>query len=133
MARQSKQQTSSEGASNRRSTGAESQPSNATEKKDFLEVFKNRPQDKASYTDPDYEVPPGESDGVHIQAEIRTFDRDGNCQSKPQILKFGDREWDKWYKNRGVSGYSINKILHRPANIASFEVDEWKGPKPEGR
>ncbi len=96
-------------------------------------MFKNRPQDKTAYTDPEYDVPPGESDGVHIQAEVRTFDADGNCKSKPQILKFGDREWERFLKNKSVTGYSINKILHRPANIAPFEVDEWKGPKPEGR
>lgn len=102
-------------------------------KKSIMEVFKNRPSDKSSYTDPDYEVQPGESEGVIIQAEVRTFDRDGNCQSKPQTLKFGDREWAKWLKNKGVTGYSINKVLHRPANIEPFEVDEWKGPKPEGR
>ena len=129
MARQSKQQTSSEELD----PGVGMHPSNAIEKKDFLEVFKNRPQDKLPYTDPDYEVPPGESDGVHIQAEIRAFDQDGNILSKPQILKYGDREWGKFLENRGVTGYSINKVLHRPANIPPFDVDEWKGPKPEGR
>lgn len=102
-------------------------------KKNIRDIFKARPDSKTSYTDPDYEVPPGESDGVHIQAEIRTFDRDGNCLSKPQILKFGDREWVRFLANRTVTGYSINRILHRPANIPPFEVDEWRGPKPEGR
>lgn len=121
-----------------RQTGAETPSqdnkpeSNATQK-NILEIFKNKPSGKTAYTDPGYEVPPGESDGVHIQAEIRSFDRDGNVLSKPQILKFGDREWVRWFANRSVTGYSINKILHRPSNIEPFEVDEWKGPKPEGR
>ena len=131
MPRQSKPQQSSEEASNLKSSV--NQPEGNATEKNIRDIFKARPDSKTSYTDPDYEVPPGESDGVHIQAEIRTFDRDGNCLSKPQILKFGDREWVRFLANRTVTGYSINRILHRPANIPPFEVDEWRGPKPEGR
>ena len=107
--------------------------SGSIERKSVRDIFKIRDEGKQSYTDPDYEVQPGESDGVIIQAEVRTFDDDGNCVSKPQILKFGDREWPRWLRNKGVTGYSINKVLHRPSNIEPFEVDPWKGPKPEGR
>lgn len=99
-------------------------------KKTVFDILKNR-QAQKSHTAEGYEVEPGESDGVHIEAEIRTFDDDGNCVSKPCILKFGDREWPRWFRNKGATGFSINEVLHRPSNVEPFEVDAWKGPKPE--
>lgn len=117
MARQSKQHV-------------EQQPKQSKNQEDFFHVFAK--DGVKGYTYPGYVVKPGEGDGVHIEAEIRRFD-EGHLVSSPVILKFGDRAFLEWYKNRPATGFSINHVLHRPPSIDNFEVDEWKGGTPESR
>lgn len=97
-------------------------------KKDFLKVFKDRPQsEQKSYTAPGYEVNPGESEAVHIEVEQRNFEqRTGRRLSTPRILKIDVVDWKHWLSRRGGQGYEINKVFHRPSGIEPIQVDDWE-------
>jgi len=62
---------------------------------------------------------------VHVLIEKREFDSEtGEKLSTPQryITNVGAFRNFLKYKN----GFSINEILHRPAEMEEFEADPWK-------
>lgn len=67
-----------------------------------------------------------EWDDVHVEIEVRQFaGHSGKRTSKPKVLKINTNAWPKWYINRG--GYSINQVLHRPADVPLIAPDAWDG------
>jgi len=80
-----------------------------------------------SYTADGYE-PKNEDewDDVHVEVEARQFaGHSGKRTSIPRILKINSNAWPKWYINRAAGGFSINKVLHRPSDVAPIKIDAW--------
>lgn len=113
MGRPSKQEQGSS-ENNRRLTGAETE---------------ERPQAKRTraavydtYTADDYEPGPDEWDDVHVMIECRNFDPNtGKRLSAERRYITNPQQFLQFQQYR--NGFSINKILHRPATVAPFEVD----------
>lgn len=107
-------------------------------KPNVMNLYKNLESARKSYLSPDYELQPGESEGVIIEWEQREFQSHGGMMpkktSKPRILRTSTTQWstfasrDKetgrpFYKSMG---YSINKVLFRPAIVDPIQVDSWE-------
>lgn len=94
------------------------------QKKTVFDILKNNPEKEKGYTAEGYEIRPGESEAVHIEVEQRQW-INGKKISKPHILKIDVVDWRHWFQRRGGQGFDINKVLHRPANIAPIQIDDW--------
>lgn len=81
-----------------------------------------------SYTAPDFEPENADEwDDIHLEIEQRQFDMfSGDRLSKPVPFIITPAAFVGWNTNR--QGYSINKVLHRPAGVEKIGIDP-KDPK----
>lgn len=102
-------------------------------KKNILEIFKSKPDERKSFTAEGYEVKPGESEAVHLMVEQVTFDGRGKRLSKPRLIKIDVVDWRDWSDRKGGQGFDFIEILHRPKSIAPIQVDDWEETEVDGK
>jgi len=102
-------------------------------KKNILEIFKSKPDERKSFTAEGYEVKPGESEAVHLMVEQVTFDGRGKRLSKPRLMKIDVVDWRDWSDRKGGQGFDFIEVKHRPKSIAPIQVDDWEETEVDGR